>query len=128
MFHEQLPFTWSTFRDSSMGINLKYFWKTHESVLHVIYTSWFLHGYKVEIFLKNKKSNWSWDMFLWKWSGGLHTFMSFSKIFQLFTHARITKCGSRERWLFVRHVFVNKLSRTSQFHEFFKNISTLYPC
>jgi len=26
-----------------------------------------------------------------------HTFMSFSKIFQIYTHARITKCGSRER-------------------------------
>jgi len=32
MSHEQLLFTWSTFRDSSMGTNLKYFWKTHETV------------------------------------------------------------------------------------------------
>jgi len=29
-------------------------------------------------------------------SGGQHSFMSFSKIFQLCTHARITKCGSHE--------------------------------
>jgi len=36
------------------------------------------------------KGNCSWDMFLWKNSGGLHSFMSFSKIFQLCTHARIT--------------------------------------
>ena len=32
MSHEQLPFMWSTFRDSSMGTKLKYFWKTHETV------------------------------------------------------------------------------------------------
>jgi len=69
MSHEQLLLTWSTFRDSSMGTKLKYFWKTHESVksawifsqkhvsrtitFHVIHISWFQHGYKVEIFLKN---------------------------------------------------------------------------
>jgi len=53
---------------------------------------------------------------------------AFSKIFQLSTHARITKCGLLERWLFVRHVFVKKSWQTSQFHEFLKNISTLYPC
>ena len=40
----------------------------------------------------------------------------------------ITKCGSREKWLFVRHVFVKKFERATQFHGFFKNISTLYPC
>jgi len=51
------------------------------------------------------KSNCSWDMFLWKNSSGLHSFMSFSKIFQFCTHARITKCGSSEKWLFVRQVF-----------------------
>jgi len=43
------------------------------------------------------KGNCSWDMFLWKNSGGLHNFMSILKIFQLCTHARITKCGSREK-------------------------------
>jgi len=32
MSHEQLPFMWSTLRDSSMGTILKYFWKTHKSV------------------------------------------------------------------------------------------------
>jgi len=32
MSHEQLLFMWSTFCDSSMSTNLKYFWKTHESV------------------------------------------------------------------------------------------------
>jgi len=74
------------------------------------------------------KSNCSWGMCLWKNSGGLHTFMSFSKIFQLCTHARITKCGSREKKLFVRHVFVNKFRRTTQFHEFFRNISILCLC
>ena len=68
MSHEWLPLSWSTFRDSSMGTKLKYFWKTHESVksswifsqkhvsrtitFHVIHISWFQHGYKVEIFLK----------------------------------------------------------------------------
>ena len=36
------------------------------------------------------KSDCSWDMFLWKNSGRLRTFMNFSKIFQLCTHARIT--------------------------------------
>ena len=57
MSHEQLLFTWSTFRDSSMGTKLNYFWKTHESVksawifsqkhvsrtitFHVIHISWF---------------------------------------------------------------------------------------
>jgi len=43
------------------------------------------------------KSYCSRDTFLWKISGGLHTFISFSKIFQLCTHARITKCRSREK-------------------------------
>jgi len=32
MSHEQLPFTWSTFCDSSLGTKLKYLWKTHETV------------------------------------------------------------------------------------------------
>jgi len=42
------------------------------------------------------KSNCSRGMVLWKKSGGLHNFMSFSKIFQLCSHVRITKCGSRK--------------------------------
>jgi len=74
------------------------------------------------------KRNCSWDMFLWINSGRLLRFMSSSEIFQFCTHARIMKCGSREKWLFVRHVFVKKFRRTTHFHEFFKNISTLYPC
>ena len=57
MSHEQLLFTWSTFRDSSMGTKLKHLWKTHERVksawnfsqkhvsrtitFHVIHISWF---------------------------------------------------------------------------------------
>ena len=53
------------------------------------------------------KSDCSWDKFLWKNSGGLHTFMRFSKIFQLCTHARFTKCGSREKWLFQHHSFIS---------------------
>jgi len=65
---------------------------------------------------------------LWENSGGRHSFMSFSKIFQLCTHARITKCGSHERQLFVRHVFVKKIWLTSQFHEFVENISILCSC
>jgi len=32
MSHKQLAFMWSKFRDSSMGTNLKYFWKTHETM------------------------------------------------------------------------------------------------
>ena len=32
MSEEQLLFTWSIFRDSSMSAKLKYFWNTHESV------------------------------------------------------------------------------------------------
>jgi len=54
--------------------------------------------------------------------------MSFSKIFQLCTHARITKCGSCEKQLLVRHVFAKTFRWTTHFHEFFKNISSLYPC
>ena len=69
MTHEQLLFMWSTFGDSSMGTKLKYFWKPHKCVysawicsqkhvsrtitFHVIHITWFQHGYKVEIFLKN---------------------------------------------------------------------------
>ena len=59
------------------------------------------------------KSNWSWDMFLWKNSGRLHSFMSFSKLFQLCTHARITKRGSTlnvivcERCFFCEKIQVN---------------------
>jgi len=30
---EQLLFMWCTFRDSSMGTKLKYFWKTHETAM-----------------------------------------------------------------------------------------------
>jgi len=67
-------------------------------------------------------------MFLWKNPGRLHSFMSFSKIFQLCTHARITKRGSHEKSLFVRHVFVKNFRWTTHFLEFFKNISTLCPC
>jgi len=44
-------------------------------------------------------------MFLKANSGGLHIFISFSNIFQLSTNARITKYGTREKYLFVRHVF-----------------------
>jgi len=54
--------------------------------------------------------------------------MSFSKIFPLWTHARIMKYGSREKSLIVRHVFVKTFRRTTHFHDFFINISTLYPC
>jgi len=72
------------------------------------------------------KSDCSWDMFLKANSGGLHIFISFSNIFQLCTNARITKYGSREKYLFVRHVFVKRFWRTSQFHEFFKNILILH--
>jgi len=43
------------------------------------------------------KSNCSWDMFLWKNSGWLQSFMGISEMFQLCTHARITKYGSHER-------------------------------
>ena len=137
---KQLLFMWSTFRDSSIGTKLKYFWRTHESVqsawifsqkhvsqtitFRVIHILWFYNRYKVEIFLKNSwncevhqnlftkscltnnylesrnvdhvKGNCSWDMHLWINSGGRHSFMSFSKIFQFCTHARITKCRSRE--------------------------------
>ena len=32
MSHGQLPFMWSTLRDSSIGAKMKYFWKTHETV------------------------------------------------------------------------------------------------
>jgi len=67
------------------------------------------------------KGNCSWGMFLWKCSGRRHSFMSFSKTFKFCTHDRITKCGSREKWLFVRHVFVKKFRRTTHFHKFFKN-------
>jgi len=36
MSHEQLLFTWSTFRDSSMGTKLKYFWKAHETLKSIV--------------------------------------------------------------------------------------------
>jgi len=42
------------------------------------------------------KDNCSSDTFLWKNSGGLHSFTSFSWMFQLCRNARITKCGSSE--------------------------------
>jgi len=40
--------------------------------------------------VNHMKSNCSWDMCLRKNSGGFHSFISFSKIFQLCAHARIT--------------------------------------
>jgi len=42
------------------------------------------------------KSNCSWDIFCEKIHADI-SFMSFSKIFQFCTHARITKCGSHEK-------------------------------
>jgi len=54
--------------------------------------------------------------------------MSLSKIFQISTRATITKCRWHGRQLLVRHVFVKKFKRISQFHMFFTNISTLYLC
>jgi len=44
------------------------------------------------------------------------------------THARITYYGSHEKYLFVRHVFLKMFRWTTQFHEFFRNISILYLC
>jgi len=59
--------------------------------------------------MEHVKSICSWDMFLWKDSGVLHSFTSFLKIFQFCTYTKIMKCGSREKYLFVRYVFVKKL-------------------
>ena len=70
----------------------------------------------------------SWDIFLWNNSGRHQSFMSFSNLFQLCTHARIMMGRSHERLRFVRRIFVKKLWRTLHSHEFFQNISTLYPC
>ena len=36
MSHEQLPYMWSTFRDSSMGAKFKNFWKIHETVKSIL--------------------------------------------------------------------------------------------
>ena len=114
MSHEQLPFMWSTLRDTR--VFQKYFnfvpmlesrnkdhvksncswdmflWK-NSGGLHI-----FICFSKIINFISmlesrnvdHLKSNCSWDMFLWKNDSGLHTFISFSKIFQLCTHARIT--------------------------------------
>jgi len=35
MSHEQILFTWSIFRDSSIGTKLEYIWKTDENVKSV---------------------------------------------------------------------------------------------
>ena len=43
------------------------------------------------------KSYCSWDVFLWKNSCGHQGFMSFSKLFKLCTHARITKYKLHEK-------------------------------
>jgi len=43
------------------------------------------------------KSNCSWDMFLWRNSGRLQSFISSSEIFQFCAYARITKCRSYEK-------------------------------
>jgi len=72
MSHEQLLFTWSTLRDSSMGTKLKYFWKTHETVksarifsqkhvsrtitFHVIQLRDSSMGTKLKYFLKTHES------------------------------------------------------------------------
>ena len=73
--HEQLLFMWWTHDDSSMSKKLNYIWKTHQISMsarifsqkyvsrtitfHVIHISWFWHGYKVEIVLKN---SWNCDV------------------------------------------------------------------
>jgi len=75
--------------------------------------------------LDHMKANCLWDMFLWKNSGVDHSFMSFSKLFQFCNYARSTKCGSREKYLFVRHVFVKRSKQISQFNSF-TSISKLF--
>jgi len=45
---------------------------------------------------------------LWKNSGGLHSFMSSSEIFQFCTHARITEYGSIEKQFFMQ-LFCEKI-------------------
>jgi len=60
----------------------------------------------------------SWDVFLWKNSGGHQSFVSFSKLFQLCTHARIMMGRSRERLRFVRRIFEKKSWLTLHSHEF----------
>jgi len=80
--HEQLAVMWSTFRDSSMGTMLKYFWKIHESLqsawifsekhvsrtinFHVIHISWFYNWYKIEILFEKFMKLWSEPEFIHK--------------------------------------------------------------
>jgi len=59
------------------------------------------------------KSYCSWDLFLWKISGGLHTFMSFSKIFQLSTCCRPPGPGSTH--ILGMQIFLLKLNLFSCF-------------
>jgi len=57
--------------------------------------------------MDHMKSICSWDMLSWKCSGGLHSFMNSSEIFQFCTYARITKCGSHEKLLLGHHSFIS---------------------
>jgi len=84
-----------------------------EKILADITVSWVLQKYFHFVpMLESRnidqmKSNCPWDMFLWKNSGGLHSFMSSSEIFQFCTCARITKCRSHEKLLFGHHSFIS---------------------
>ena len=113
-----------------------YFWKVfmllfgNQSWVQNWNIPWLCTGKKrmhcsLRIYARNvdhMKGNFSWDMFLWKNSGGRHSFMSFSKIFQFCTHAGITKCESCEKQKFREKCFMKKLRRPAHFHQFFKNI------
>jgi len=87
MTHEQLLLTWSTFRAASMGTKLKYFWTTHETVKSARFFSQ-NHVSRTITFCVIR--------IVKKFRGTTH-FHKFFKNFQLCTHARITKCGSREK-------------------------------
>jgi len=89
--HEQSLFTWSTFRDSSMGTKLKYFWKTHESVK----SAWIFHR------------NMSHEQLLFTWSTFCDSSMGAKLKYFWKTHESV-----KSAWIFSqKHV-----SRTITFH------------
>jgi len=65
------------------------------------------------------KSNGSWDMFLWKNSSRLHSFMSYSEIFQFCSRARFTRN--------VDHLKGNcsDITVSSVFHDYFNFVPML---
>ena len=124
MSHEQLLLTWSTFRDSSMGTKLKYFWKTHETVMsarifsqkHVSQTIPFTWSTFVILeWVQN------WNIFeklvkLWRPPEFFHKNMSHERLPFMWSTFRDSSMGTMLKYFWKTHEIVQSARIFSQTH------------